>query len=326
VRVSPTFIHTIPTNLISVPNVVYFSGTVSITKVINVLIFLPQIYIARNVVFDKNTFPFSTTSSTSPSGQNSSQLIYLPSLKNFTPTSTPSPQNSDSRPLLNTNPPTPQFLDSPPIPPLNTTSHSHQLPHVSTSPISTQCPTSPTYNIQLHSNDATNPHMSSNPIYPVSSNPPANNVNLQSHAHPMQTRSRDNIVQPKQFYPSIIRYPLPKALLTVTNSLPPEPSCFTETYKSPEWRATMNTEFIALLKNFTWSLVQPKPNTNIVGCKWVFHIKRNATRTIERYRLVAKGFHQQHSIDYGDTFSHVIKPVTIRTVLSLVVASNWDIR
>uniref|UniRef100_A0A2N9IQ78 Reverse transcriptase Ty1/copia-type domain-containing protein n=1 Tax=Fagus sylvatica TaxID=28930 RepID=A0A2N9IQ78_FAGSY len=232
-------------------------------------------------------------------GQNSSQLISLPSLKNFTRTSTPSPQNSDSRPLLNTNPPTPPFLDSPPIPPLNTTSHSHHLPHVSTSPISTQCPTSPTYNIQLHSNDATNPHMSSNPIYPVSSNPPANNVNLQSHAHPMQTRSRDNIVQPKQFYPSIIRYPLPKAFLTVTSSLPPEPSCFTEASKSPEWRATMNTEFTALLKNFTWSLVQPKPNTNIVGCKWVFRIKCNATRTIESY---------------------------IRTVLSLAVASNWDIR
>jgi hypothetical protein len=156
-----------------------------------------RIYIARNVVFDENTFPFSTTSSPSPLGQNSSQLISLPSLKNFTPTPTPSPQNSDSTPSLNTNPPTPPFLNSPPIPPPNTTSHSHQLPHVSTSPISTQCPTSPAHDIHLHFIDATNPHVSSNPIYPMSSNPPANNANLQSHTHPMQTRSRDNIVQPK---------------------------------------------------------------------------------------------------------------------------------
>uniref|UniRef100_A0A2N9HDB3 Reverse transcriptase Ty1/copia-type domain-containing protein n=1 Tax=Fagus sylvatica TaxID=28930 RepID=A0A2N9HDB3_FAGSY len=153
-------------------------------------------------------------------------------------------------------------------------------------------------------------------------------MNLQPHPHPMRTRSRDNIVQPKQFYPGIIRYPLPKALLTLTASTPPEPSCFTEASKSAEWRAAMATEFTALLKNSTWTLVPPKPNTNVVGCKWVFRIKRDAAGTIERYkaRLVAKGFHQQHGVDYGDTFSPVIKPVTIRTVLSLAIASNWDIR
>ena len=154
--VGPTFVHTIPTNLISIPNVVYFSSTVSITKVINVLIFLPIGFISHNnVVFDENTFPFSTTSSLFPAGQISSQLISLPSLTNFTHTSTLSPQNSDSTPLFNnTNPTTPPFLDSPPIPPPNTTSHSHQLSHVSTSPISTQCPPYPAHNIQLHSNDA----------------------------------------------------------------------------------------------------------------------------------------------------------------------------
>jgi hypothetical protein len=42
-------------------------------------------------------------------------------------------------------------------------------------------------------------------------------------------------------------------------------------------------------------------------------------------RLVAKGFHQQHSIDYGETYSPVVKPVTIRVVLSLAISSNWYI-
>uniref|UniRef100_A0A2N9FN59 Reverse transcriptase Ty1/copia-type domain-containing protein n=1 Tax=Fagus sylvatica TaxID=28930 RepID=A0A2N9FN59_FAGSY len=280
-----------------------------------------QVRIDNGQVFDENTFPFSTTSFPSPSGHNSSPSISIPSLSNFTSTSTPSPQNSDSTSSINTNAPTP-------LPPSDITSPSHQLPHVSTSPISTQCPPSPAHDIPLYPTAATNHHVSSPTIIPVSPNPPTNTVNLHTNTHPMHTRSCDNIVQPKQFYPGIIRYPLPKALLTVTNSLPPEPSCFTEAYKSAEWRAAMDTEFTALLRNSTWSLVQPKPNTNVVGCKWVFRIKRNVAGTIERYkaRLVAKGFHQLHGVDYGDTFSPVIKPVTIRIVLSLAVASNWDIR
>uniref|UniRef100_A0A2N9ELD8 Reverse transcriptase Ty1/copia-type domain-containing protein n=1 Tax=Fagus sylvatica TaxID=28930 RepID=A0A2N9ELD8_FAGSY len=199
---------------------------------------------------------------------------------------------------------------------------------MSTSPISTQCNTSPAHDISLNPTAATNPHVSSPTALPVSPTPPTHTVNLQTHPHPMHTRSHDNIVQPKQFYPGIIRYPLPKALLTITNSTPPEPSCFTEASKSPEWRAAMATKFTALLKNSTWTLVPSKPNTNVMGCKWVFCIKRTTAGTIERYkaRLVAKGFHQQHGVDYGDTFSPIIKPVTIRTVLSFVVASNWDIR
>uniref|UniRef100_A0A2N9GEP2 Reverse transcriptase Ty1/copia-type domain-containing protein n=1 Tax=Fagus sylvatica TaxID=28930 RepID=A0A2N9GEP2_FAGSY len=98
-----------------------------------------------------------------------------------------------------------------------------------------------------------------------------------------------------------------------------------ERVSTTQWHARLGHPSLRIVRQ---SLVQPKPNTNVVGCKWVFRIKRNVAGTIERYkaRLVAKGFHQLHGVDYGDTFSPVIKPVTIRTVLSLVVASNWDIR
>jgi hypothetical protein len=67
---------------------------------------------------------------------------------------------------------------------------------------------------------------------------------------------------------------------------------------------------------------------NIVGAKWVFRIKRNADGSIERYkaRLVAKGFHQQEGIDYFETYSPVVKPITIRTVLSLAISAGWYIK
>jgi hypothetical protein len=60
----------------------------------------------------------------------------------------------------------------------------------------------------------------------------------------------------------------------------------------------------------------------------VFRIKRHVDGSIDRYkaRLVAKGFNQRPSLDYTETFSPVVKPVTICTVLTLVVMQGWSLR
>jgi len=56
----------------------------------------------------------------------------------------------------------------------------------------------------------------------------------------------------------------------------------------------MSEEFNALLANGTWSLDPKQPQFNIIGHKWVFHLKRDPDDSITRYkaRLVVKGFHQ----------------------------------
>lgn len=98
--------------------------------------------------------------------------------------------------------------------------------------------------------------------------------------------------------------------------------------KIPAWRKAMSDEFIALLHNGTWSLILYKPSMNIIGCKSVYRIKRKADGTIERYKapLVAKGFHQQPGLDYNETFNPVVKPTTIRTVLTIAVSRGWSMR
>jgi len=42
-------------------------------------------------------------------------------------------------------------------------------------------------------------------------------------------------------------------------------------------------------------------------------------------RLVAKGYNQKEGLDYQETFSHVVKMVTVRSVIALAVAQHWQV-
>lgn len=90
----------------------------------------------------------------------------------------------------------------------------------------------------------------------------------------------------------------------------------------------MTAEFDALTHNHTWVLVPPHDTTNLVGCKWIYRIKYKPNVEVERYkaRLVAKGFLQRPGINFSETFSPVIKPSTVRLLLSLAISSGWSIR
>ena len=90
----------------------------------------------------------------------------------------------------------------------------------------------------------------------------------------------------------------------------------------------MGREFDALMANGTWSLCSRPLHKNFVRNKWIFKIKRTPNGQIDRYnaRLFAKGFDQCSGIDYHETFSPVIKPFTIRLVLSLAVTFSWNIK
>ncbi|KAG8087751.1 hypothetical protein GUJ93_ZPchr0010g8326 [Zizania palustris] len=143
------------------------------------------------------------------------------------------------------------------------------------------------------------------------------------------TRLSHGISKPKEFTDGTVRYPLNKRAFLASLSLcPAEPVSYAEAAKFPEWRNAMTAEYDALMRNKTWHLIPREKHHNVVGCRWIFKVKHKADGTLDRYkaRLVAKGFTQREGIDYGDTFSPVVKPTTVRLVLSLAVSRGWHLR
>ena len=95
----------------------------------------------------------------------------------------------------------------------------------------------------------------------------------------------------------------------------------------PMWKEAMEKELEALRKASTWTVVERPPGKNIVGCKWVFRIKKNALGQIEKYkaRLVARGFTQVYGVDYTETFAPVAKLSSLRTILAIAARNDWPI-
>jgi hypothetical protein len=63
------------------------------------------------------------------------------------------------------------------------------------------------------------------------------------------------------------------------------------------------------MDNNTWELVDLPEGKNLVGCKWIFKVKRKADGEIDRYkaRLVAQGFSQEFGLDYKEVYAPVVR-------------------
>nr|GEX79460.1 ribonuclease H-like domain-containing protein [Tanacetum cinerariifolium] len=131
----------------------------------------------------------------------------------------------------------------------------------------------------------------------------------------MVTRSKIEIVKANPKY---------NFHVTTSFSIPKSPF---HALRDPNWKQAMYDEYKALIDNNNWVLVPRPPNVNIIRSMWLYKYKYNANGSLNRYkaRLVANRRSQQQGVDCDETFSHVVKPATIRTVLSLAVSREWHI-
>ena len=86
-----------------------------------------------------------------------------------------------------------------------------------------------------------------------------------------------------------------------------EPSYFQEAIDyvdNAKWKMEMKEEMDSLERNKIWELVELPKDRKIVGCKWVFKLKKCVDSKVERYkaRLIVKGYSWMEGIDSHENF------------------------
>lgn len=96
---------------------------------------------------------------------------------------------------------------------------------------------------------------------------------------------------------------------------------FSSTHKNPKWYVTMLDEFPTSVENHTWDLISLSSTCNAIGYKRIYKIKQKPSSSVDRIKacLLAWDFNQCERINSDETFSLVVKSLTIQTILSIVV-------
>lgn len=107
-------------------------------------------------------------------------------------------------------------------------------------------------------------------------------------------------------------------------SITKEPKSYKDAKEDNKWVEAMQAELSALEDNNNWELTVLPKGKKVVDFKWVYRIKYNADSSINKYkaRLIVKSYNQEFSINYYDSFSPVVKMVTIRLFFTVTVVND----
>jgi len=270
-----------------------------------------KVIISRHVLFEENTFPFSTMNAPTVSNYNflDDGILPLAHSQLYTkPQTTSSPHTTT------------------PYPPSPTTRHISHSPPSHTAQQSSPSQSSPTAQDITTSQTAPISHINSPSPTPTSktqtstTSPPQHIITpVSPHAPPspqMKTRSQHGIFKSRQHF---------NLHTSTPQSISPLPTNPIDALKDHNWKMVMKDEYDALINNKTRDLVPRPSNANVIRSLWTFRHKKKSDGSFECYkaRLVGNGANQQSGIDCGETFSPVVKPATIRMVLCIALSKSW---
>ena len=109
-----------------------------------------------------------------------------------------------------------------------------------------------------------------------------------------------------------------------------EPQSLAEAKRGQDWlfwEKAIFEELKTLGEAGTWELVDLPAGANLVGSKWVFWVKKDASGHVVHFKvcLVAQGFLQVPGVDYFDTFVLVAKLASIWTVLAMATKLDFEL-
>ena len=91
-----------------------------------------------------------------------------------------------------------------------------------------------------------------------------------------------------------------------------------------KWREAITKELYCMENKKVWRTIHktdvPK-DRKLIGCKWVFKIKRDGTY---RARLVAVGYSQVPGVVFTDNFAPVVNDVTSRIALTRMMMEDLN--
>ena len=109
----------------------------------------------------------------------------------------------------------------------------------------------------------------------------------------------------------------------------PDPRSVREAMAAPDadgWKDAMDREMENLRTHDVYEMVPRVPGMRTLRLRWVLHRKfKNGIFEKNKARLVARGNHQLPGVDYGESFSPVMRLESLRTLLSLAAIRDLDI-
>ena len=103
-----------------------------------------------------------------------------------------------------------------------------------------------------------------------------------------------------------------------------------EVWRRPDWakwEEAVNAKLRSLDEVHIWNVVKRLAKMNVVSCKWVFKIKKNAASKIDKYKawLVAHSFTQQLGVDYNNTYAPIVRLASIQLILATAARQDWEV-